>query len=329
MNKSGKLKDTSEKIFFADNANFAELFNKTLFVKHPISPDSLSDADTNISAVFRDESNVTGMQRLQDVVKNMSDIANLFLLALENQSDINYQMPLRVLEGITLHLRSQVSRLNMERKSSSEKLSGAEYTSGFKKTDRIKPMIVLVVYYGEKPWDGPTRLSDMYENYDDAFSDYMIDFKMNFLDVRRMSDEQLNTFSGEVKGVLGFTKKSADKEELLKFVSDNNEVFSDLSQEAADMITAVTNMDDVRELFDNSRTEEGGYNMCKALEDLKRDCKAEGEAKGRAEGEAVGIEKGRAEGRAEGIEKGIESIVNQLRKMGVPEEMLNKAVANL
>jgi hypothetical protein len=321
MNKNGKLKDTSEKIFFADNANFAELFNKTLFVKHPISPDSLSDADTNISAVFRDESTVTGMQRQQDVVKNMSDIANLFLLVAENQSDINYQMPLRVFEDTALHLRSQVSRLNMERKASAEKLSGAEYTSGFKKTDKIKPLIVLVVYYGEKPWDGPRKLSDMYEKYDEAFSDYMIDFKMNFLDVRRMTDEQLNTFSGEVKGVLGFTKKSADKEELLKFVSENNEVFSDLSQEAADMITAVTNMDDVRELFDNSRTEEGGYNMCKALEDLKRDCLNEGRAEGRAEGEA----KGKAEGKAEGIE----ALANQLRKMGIPEEMLTKAVANL
>jgi hypothetical protein len=51
MNKQGKLKDTSEKIFFADNANFAELFNKTLFIDKPISPDSLSDGDPNISAV--------------------------------------------------------------------------------------------------------------------------------------------------------------------------------------------------------------------------------------------------------------------------------------
>jgi hypothetical protein len=329
MNKKGKLKDTSEKIFFADNANFAELFNKTLFVKHPISPDSLSDADTNISAIFRDENEITGIQRQQDVSKNLNDGRNLLLLVQENQSLIDYQMPARIFDCAAASIRSQISRLNMERKASAEKLSGDEYTSGFKKTDRIKPMIVLVVYYGEKPWDGPRKLSDMYEKYDEVFSDYLIDFKMNFLDVRRMSDEQLNTFSGEVKGVLGFTKKSADKEELLKFVSENNEVFSDLSQEAADMITAVTNMDDVRKLFDNSRTDEGGYNMCKALEDLKRDCKAEGEA--------VGIEKGRAEGRAEGeavgigkgIEKGIEALASQLRKMGISEEMLNKAVANL
>jgi hypothetical protein len=293
----------------------------------------LSDADTNISAVFRDESAVTGIQRQQDIAKNMSDMTNLILLVLENQSYINYQMPARILECIAINIKNQISRLNMERKGSDEKLSGAEYTSGFKKTDKIKPVIVLVVYYGEKQWDGPTRLSDMYENYDEAFSEFLVDFKMNFLDVRRMSEEQLNTFSGEVLGVLGFTKKSADKDELLKFVSEHDDVFSDLSQEAADMITAVTDMDDVRELIANNRNEEGGCNMCKALEDLKRDCKAEG----RVEGEAVGMEKGRAEGEAKGraegeaigIGKGIEALASQLRKMGISEEMLTKAVANL
>jgi hypothetical protein len=165
----------------------------------------------------------------------------------------------------------------------------------------------------------------MYEAHDDAFSKLFIDFDMHLLDVRHMSEEQLNTFSGEVLGVLGFTKKSANKEELLKFVSEHDDVFSDLSQEAADMITAVTDMDDVRELFNSGKTEEGGYNMCKALEDLKRDCKAEGIA----EGEAKGRAEGEAKGRAEGIEKGIESIVNQLRKMGVSEEKLTKAVASL
>jgi hypothetical protein len=325
MNKQGKLKDTSEKIFFADNANFAELFNKTLFIDKPISPESLSDGDPNISAVFREDDLIQGIQRQHDLVKDLEDGTNLILFILENQSVIDYQMPIRILLCIALELKRQVSRLKMKRKGSDEKLSGDEFTSGFKKTDKVRPAVVLVVYYGEKPWDGPRKLSDMYEAHDDAFSKFFIDFDMHLLDVRHMSEEQLNTFSGEVLGVLGFTKKSSNKEELLKFVSEHDDVFSDLSQEAADMITAVTDMDDVRELFNSSKIEEGGYNMCKALEDLKRDCKAEGRAEGIAEGRA----EGEAKGRAEGIEHGIEALASQLRKMGISEEMLTKAVSSL
>ncbi len=37
-----------------------------------------------------------------------------------------------------------------------------EILSGIKKTDALIPVITVVVYYGEKPWDGATSLHGMW-----------------------------------------------------------------------------------------------------------------------------------------------------------------------
>lgn len=36
-----------------------------------------------------------------------------------------------------------------------------EFLSGLRKEDRLHPVFTIVLYYGEKPWDGPRKLSDM------------------------------------------------------------------------------------------------------------------------------------------------------------------------
>ena len=54
--------------------------------------------------------------------------------------------------------------------------------------------------------------------------------------------------------------------------------------------------------------DEGEENMCKAIEDLKKDSWLYGKAKGKAEGIEEGIEKGKAEGIVEGVERTIFSL---------------------
>ncbi|MCI7607150.1 MAG: hypothetical protein MSS69_10425, partial [Spirochaetales bacterium] len=73
----------------------------------------------------------------------------------------------------------------------------------------------------------------------------------------------------------------------------------------------------------NIKIEDGGTNVCKALDDLVKDSKAEGEAIGRAEGEAKGREEGKAIGREEGKAIGRENELFALRRDG----LLTKKVA--
>ena len=70
---------------------------------------------------------------------------------------VDYAMPLRVMDSDTLSYLQQkkaISREHMEHKD----LESGEYLSRFSKADRLLPVITLVMYCGEKPWDRARRL---------------------------------------------------------------------------------------------------------------------------------------------------------------------------
>ena len=56
--------------------------------------------------------------------------------------------------------------------------SADEFLSGFKKTDRLHPVISLCVYYGESEWDGPFSLKDMLE-IPEKIEPLVSDYRMN------------------------------------------------------------------------------------------------------------------------------------------------------
>ena len=62
--------------------------------------------------------------------------------------------------------------------------------------------------------------------------------------------------------------------------------------------------------------DEGEENMCKAIEDLKKDSWLDGKAEGIEEGIEKGIEKGMEKGKAEGIVEGVERTIFSLRREG-------------
>lgn len=65
--------------------------------------------------------------------------------------------------------------------------------SGPKRDDRIKACFTIVIYYGEKEWDGPRCLADMVD-MPKEMEPYFQDYQMHFLCVR---DEDRSDFSQE------------------------------------------------------------------------------------------------------------------------------------
>ena len=90
------------------------------------------------------------------------------MLGIENQTDIHNAMPERNAIYDALQYGKQVSKaaaMHNRRK----KLHGrGEFLSGFKKTDRLMPVITLVIHFGVKPWDGPLSLHEMMDISDPA-----------------------------------------------------------------------------------------------------------------------------------------------------------------
>ena len=69
-------------------------------------------------------------------------------------------------------------------------LTEDEYLSGMKKTDKFIPVITIVIYYGEKPWDGAVSLHGML-NIPKAMETFVNDYKIHLVEAGK--DRILNT----------------------------------------------------------------------------------------------------------------------------------------
>ena len=116
----------------------------------------------------------TKTKLMRDVKMQLRSGTVLQVLAVENQSYINYGMPVRIMGYDVAEYnrqmkerRQQVNALwkQVERSGQYDSLAipvtYAEYMSGILKTDRLHPVYTICLYSGTEAWDGPRMLSDM------------------------------------------------------------------------------------------------------------------------------------------------------------------------
>ncbi|MBQ1493259.1 MAG: Rpn family recombination-promoting nuclease/putative transposase [Blautia sp.] len=157
-------------------------------------------------------------------------------MGLKNQTYINYQMPYRTLMSDSVNYGRQVTdiegtRGNEFREKATDiigrPMTNDEYVGRFLKDDRICPVISLVVYTGDDPWDGPMCLRDMF--VDSPLKPFANDYQMYLLDVKHMNDEELAAFSEPLQACLGMMRLSGAKE-IKKYIEEKNDIFSNLPQ---------------------------------------------------------------------------------------------------
>lgn len=161
-----KLKpDTVLKNYWHDNERFADLFNAVLFDgSQVIRPDELEDIDSEGSYVLEHRDYAESIEAARDNIKIRKKSAQhgveLVMMGIESQEHIHYAMPLRVM-GYDYSIYKKQYNNNAARYKTSDGLDSDEYLSRMKRTDKFIPVITLVVYYGEKSWDGATSLHEM------------------------------------------------------------------------------------------------------------------------------------------------------------------------
>lgn len=70
---------------------------------------------------------------------------------------------------------------NAAKRKKEKGLTEDEYLSGMKKTDKFIPVITIVIYYGEKPWDGAVSLHGML-NIPKAMETFVNDYKIHLVE---------------------------------------------------------------------------------------------------------------------------------------------------
>ena len=188
-NKIQKLKpDTILKNYWRNNEQFADLFNAVLFDgRNVIKPEELEDVDTEESSVLEHKEYAESIQAARDNIKirKKSTIHGVeyVLLGNESQQHIHYAIPMRIM-GYDYGTYKKQYDDNAKKYQTSEGIGDDEYLSRMRRTDKFVPVISVVIYYGEKPWDGPTTLHGMLD-IPKELTQYVNDYKILLVEAGR------------------------------------------------------------------------------------------------------------------------------------------------
>lgn len=240
------------------------------------------------------------------------------LIAMENQDKIHYAMPIRVMtedSGSYYEQWKKIARHHRKKKD----LRGAEFLSGISKYEKLIPVITIVVYFGKEPWDGPRSVKDMLDlsGLPEEVKEMVADYPLYLLEVRKIKNPEI--YTSDFRWVVEFLQKENSKKEIEKYLAENEKIFSDLDEEAFDLITVMSESHELRSLKREYQTENGGVNMCKAIKEMIEDGKNEGIELGRSEGIELGRSEGIELGRMEGEKLAIEVMKLKLQGMSAKE----------
>ncbi|MBQ4563595.1 MAG: hypothetical protein IJA58_03835 [Lachnospiraceae bacterium] len=289
--------------FLRDDRRFADLFNGGLFDGECVVVASeLQEAGENYTQ-YRDESNDVqkkhkrkqrkpSVTRTRDIKKRLKSGAELRILAVEEQSIVDYTMPWRCMNYDALEYGRQVRNRQRENESIVPYESEKERLCRFRKTDRLSPVYTVCLYHGAEIWDGARSLQEMIEfgsdNEKTMWEQKFSDYRMQLICVNELRD--FTKFTTELKELFGIMAFRRDKQGMKRFLEEHDE-YKRLNGETARAIGAVMGVSTFMENDERFKTK-GGYDMCQAIKEMWMDGWNDGVNEGISQGISQGISRG-------------------------------------
>ena len=210
--------DTVLKEYWGNNERFADFFNAVLFGgREVIKAEQLQERDTEESNVLelgdRQES-ITAARDLFRVLKTAMGV-EFALVGIENQDKVHYAMPIRVMNLDAYAYDRQWKRLKQKYKDEKE-MTEDEYLSHMRKEDRFLPVVTVVIYYGEKAWDGAKDLHGVLD-IPDEIKPFVGNYPMHLVEVVDNKLRFRNADNRDLFQLLNLVyNASLDKKERLK-----------------------------------------------------------------------------------------------------------------
>ena len=266
-----EIPDIVSREYFRDSGRLADLLNAELFQGEcRIRQEDIQQRDPTEIRNLTEDTAICASLVTRDYSGEIQIGLQVVLLALEVQKDVHYAMPLRVLNYDSAGYESQWRRARITHKRS-KALKGTEYLSGFRKSDRLTPILTLVVYFGQEPWDGPRTLKEMLDlrHCPPEVARQIADYPLHLIEVREYP--RLERLHSDLRYVFGFLQRDQKKEELYQYVTENRDIFSHLDGVAYQMIQVMSHSSELlkeREAYEN---EKGEIDMCQALLDMREE----------------------------------------------------------
>lgn len=293
--------DIGLKSYLKDAERYADLWNGGVFKgKEMVKAGQLQE----ISPILHKADEKEILERNRDLVMKQSRDGKCFaVFAVENQKTVDYSMPVRIMLQEALEYSHQIQSIMKENENADKALQQKEnaedscttiyHDAGerlykVRKEDRLYPVMTLIVYWGEKEWQGPKSLHDMIDFTNEGksveeFRKFVPEYPLHFLDLSTF--EHFEYFKTELRPLLELFKRRNCKEEFISYIEKNQENWK-MNSESWFMLGQLTNSRILKRLIREKRQEvdtiEKGESeeksMLKALDDLVYDAKMEGKA---------------------------------------------------
>lgn len=278
------------KNYWTNNEQFADLFNAALFKgEQVIKPEELVDVDTEASTIFEHKKYAQSLKASRDNVKvhKHSTVhgVEFVLLGLESQEHIHYAMPMRVM-GYDYAAYKRQYDSNAKKYEHAESLDEDEYLSRMEKKDKFIPVITVVVYYGEKKWDGAKSLHEML-NIPQEMENYVNDYKMLLVEAK---ENGLALHNANNRDLFNLLEILLNTEMSKKQIREKAIQYSEEHKTEKTVIMTVAGATSTK--LDYHALAEGDGRMCTVFDEIAREGETKGEAKGIVE---AGLEFGLSE----------------------------------
>ncbi len=304
-----------------DNEEFARLFNMVLHGgEQEIMADSLQEIDS-VSVLSASSAGIAGKDSevrrdlLRRMVIKRDGNAYYMLLGVENQTFVDYGMPLRMLYYDIIRYMLQMHEAASRHRNDGKKTS---FTSEFGPDDSLEPIVTVVVYYGPKPWKGPRRLSEMFrklpEDLSRKISPFLPAYRIRIVSAQNRNCE-LDRLGRNLRAVLYYAR-SGWRLKRLKDVLRAHPDLRTVGASAANVISSFMNIgSQLNEKIKSGQKED--VDMTTIADELREEGFTKGRKRGLSEGRKRGLSEGRKRGLSEGKSEERSTIVRNMHSNGM------------
>lgn len=271
-------KDLHLKRYLSDKRRFADLING--FVGEG---EELIKSTDLVEKGSQSES--TRTQKYRDRLFKAAFGVNFMVIGIEGQEKPHYLMPVRCMNYDSMEYERQT--INRRREVKEMKgLLPEEWLSGFRKQDRLKPCVTLVLFFGEN-WDSAKSLHELldFAEIPRKLRDMVNDYRVHILEIQKINDT--NMFHTDVKQVFDAVRYADDPEKFRELIF-TDPAFRELDIEAYNVIVHYTHARDLFKLQEEIKKGEK-IDMCQAWATMVEKERNFGKDVGLLEGKAGGI----------------------------------------
>ena len=177
-------------------------------------------------------------------------------------------------------------------------------------SQKLSPVITLVLNYSQKEWEKPRCLNDMLEFPEDMkceLEPWIPSYSVCVINLASQPETTIRQYQSDFKYIVRYLSCGNDRRKLDEYFQ-TTELELDHPEAFLDWLSAVANDGRYRkakELIQKTERKGGKINMCVLLDMYEERGEARGIEKGIEKGIAQGIVQGEARGMAKGISQGI------------------------